>query len=37
MRKKENRKLQTRIEELERYSDIGKEFKPEHGVYWPNA
>jgi len=30
----ENRTLQNRIDELVRYSDIGKEFNSDHGLYW---
>jgi len=30
----ERRSLLARIAELERYADVGKDFKPAHGVYW---
>jgi len=30
----DNRKLQRRIEELERMAEFGKDFKLEEGVYW---
>ncbi len=30
-------KLESRIAELTRMADFGKDFKPRHGVYWHHA
>jgi hypothetical protein len=33
----ENQKLNSRIAELARMADFGKDFKPAHGVYWHSS